>query len=155
MKHSNSELVESLVDSMEEAIENYERKLTAIREIKRIAGSLSWAEEFNLYRRPSVRRGLGVYYIYHKDELVYIGMGNVGDRICKFRDALTGKNVDHQAGTKARDEDSEPSNYSATYVILGNSDEFDGAAAALEYNLIDLNKIRGLAKYNDKKMAGK
>ena len=126
-----------------------------MKEIKRIAGSLTWADEFSLYGKFDVRKGVGVYYIYHKDELVYIGMGNVGDRISKFRDAVKGKNVDHQAGLKARDEDSDISNYSATYVILGNSDEYDGAAASLEYNLIDLNKIRGLAKYNDKKMAGK
>lgn len=155
MKHSNSELTDCIVESMEEAIESYERKLTAMREVKRISDGLQWAEEFSLYGKFSIRKGIGVYFIYHKDVLVYIGTGNVDDRVRTFRDAVKGKNTGHPGGGKANEEDSDISNYSATYVILGNSHEYDGASNYLEYDLIKLYKIRGLAKYNTEKMAGK
>lgn len=155
MKHSNSELHECIAESMIEAIENHEREILAMREVMRISTSLEWADEFSLYGKMNIRKGVGVYFIYHKNVLVYIGTGIVKDRISKFRDAVKGKNTDHQAGNKARNEDSDISNYSATYVILGKSDEYDSASSYLEYNLIKVYKIRDLAKYNTEKMAGK
>lgn len=155
MKHSNEELCECINETMDESMENLERILLAMKEIKRVAGDLRWEKEFNLYGKLSIRRGIGVYYIYHLDELVYIGTGNVSDRIPKFRDAVIGKNTDHNGGIKAHNEDSNISNYSATYVIFGNSNDYDIISAAIEYNLIKVNKIRGLAKYATDGQAGK
>jgi hypothetical protein len=140
---------------MKESIENLERTILIMKEIKRVSNILKWENEFNLYGKLKIRKGIGVYLIYHKDELVYIGTGVVADRITKFRDAVNGKNIEHNAGKKAHIDDSDISNYSATYVILGGNSDYDLAAANLEYNLIKINKIRGLAKYNTEKMAGK
>jgi hypothetical protein len=155
MKHSNEELNECIVETMDESIENLERTILRMKEIKRVSNMLTWENEFNLYGKLKIRKGIGVYFIYHKEELVYIGTGVVADRIAKFRDAVKGKNIDHNAGKKAFNEDPDISNYSATYVILGSNSDYDRIAADLEYNLIKINKIRGLAKYNTEKMAGK
>ncbi len=69
----------------------------------------------------------GVYLIYHKDKLMYVGSGNIPQRIRRHRDVYrnNGKDLQHekstsgsQAATKAYDYDDDINNWSIEYIKI-------------------------------------
>ena len=89
--------------------------------------TISLSHRFTFNTLPKMGKDRGVYLIYHNDVLMYVGSGNIRNRIIRHKEVFLndGKDLQHakstsgsQAATKAYEYDNDINNWSIEYIKM-------------------------------------
>jgi hypothetical protein len=151
--HDLQILNDQVIREAEKCLRQLEDEMASVNHVIQRARrrEFKWSEPQNLANQKLNIPGKtdGVYLIYHKDSSVpvYVGIGNMADRVGKFKHGLRNISSTHKAAIKARREDDSADSYTFRYLPVCMP-----VARLFETRLIHIDYQ---PKYNDPSMAGK
>ena len=147
----NDEINDVIVETSEEVSKELTNNISSINYIKGFASAkqMSFSEPVCLANDDLNLPGdMGVYLIFCKNELFYVGYGMISSRVLKFKRALkSNEDGSHNGAVKSKKENSNILDYYVSYIKISN--EF--LARKLETHCIEMYS----PKFAETSQAGK